>query len=415
MIVMDMETRIAESKALVENFTIGPKNPGILDGLRFVVKDLIDLESRKTACGNPTWRDTHPVAAANAVCVDQLLYSGATCIGKTILDELAFGLNGENFFYGTPLNPKAPDRVPGGSSSGSASAVACGIADFALGTDTGGSVRVPASNCGIFGMRPTYGSISLAGVNPLAPSFDTVGVFASTHAILCKVVSVLIARDIPSPVKVGTVYFLNEAFALCDPEVNEALKAAVELIRDAFRNKTRDTTLRSITEECSEKGLQDWYDTYCHVQWAEIWSCLGSWVTETRPLFGPRTERNFQLASGVDRRKTVQAIHRREMYYRALKNFLGPNDLICMPTVAALPPVKGSLGIDRTVGDYYPRMLSLTAVAGIGRLPQVTLPMGSVRGIPVGLSLLASERMDAFLLGAADRLAELNVPTQTAS
>ena len=182
----------AGSGAFVQEFTLEPKGSGLLTGLRFAVKDLIDLKGYVTSCGNPSWRDTHPVAAANAVCVDQLLFAGAECAGKTVTDELAFGLSGENHFFGTPLNPRAPNRVPGGSSSGSASAVACGLVDFALGTDTGGSVRVPASNCGIFGMRPSSGVISVAGVNPLAPTFDTVGAMASSYETLAKAMSVLL-------------------------------------------------------------------------------------------------------------------------------------------------------------------------------------------------------------------------------
>src|SRR5215207_7948504 len=170
----------AEDDAFIEGVEeVDPTRSGLLDGLSFAVKDLIDIGGYKTGCGNPSWGDTHPLASMNAVCVEQLLDAGARCVGKTVSDELAFSLLGENHFYGTPLNPKAPDRVPGGSSSGSASAVACGLLDFALGPDTGGSVRVPANNCGVWGMRPSHGFISVAGVNPLAPTFDTVGILAS--------------------------------------------------------------------------------------------------------------------------------------------------------------------------------------------------------------------------------------------
>ena len=137
---------VNESNAFVTTFDLSPTGSGPLDGLCFAVKDVIDVAGCKTGCGNPTWRDSHPTAAAHAVCVEQLLRAGARCVGKAICDELAFSLLGENYFYGTPLNPRAPDRVPGGSSSGSASAVACGLVDFALGTDTGGSTRIPASN-----------------------------------------------------------------------------------------------------------------------------------------------------------------------------------------------------------------------------------------------------------------------------
>ncbi len=160
---------IAQSGTFVDNFSLAATGEGPLSGLTFVVKDIIDVAGHRTGCGNPTWLATHPPATVHAVCVEQLLAAGGRAVGKTISDEIAFSLLGENHFYGTPLNPAAPDRIPGGSSSGSASAVACGLADFALGTDTGGSVRVPASNCGLWGLRPSHGFVSVAGVMPFAP------------------------------------------------------------------------------------------------------------------------------------------------------------------------------------------------------------------------------------------------------
>src|SRR5881409_2776312 len=184
---------VAQSSAFLTTFELPPTGSGMLDGLCFAVKDVIDVAGWKTGCGNTTWRDSHPTAVANAVCVEQLLQTGARCVGKTICDELAFSLLGENHFYGTPLNPQAPDRVPGGSSSGSASAVPCGLVDFAVGTDTAGSTRVPASNCGIWGFRPSHGVISPAGVNPLAPSFDTIGILAGSADVLIRAVGVLLA------------------------------------------------------------------------------------------------------------------------------------------------------------------------------------------------------------------------------
>src|ERR671927_1788984 len=203
---------VEEGSAFVQELEVDPTGSGPLDGLTFAVKDLIDIGGHKTGYGNPSWRKTHPPASVNAVCVEQLLDAGARCVGKTVSDELAFSLLGENHFYGTPLNPKAPDRVPGGSSSGSASAAAPRIVDFALGTDTGGSVRVPASNCGIWGLRPSHGFISVAGVNPFAPTFDTVGILASSAEIMAAVASVLLAcEDIPRE-EPGTVHYFQEAF-----------------------------------------------------------------------------------------------------------------------------------------------------------------------------------------------------------
>src|SRR5262249_23337023 len=212
-----MSITVEQSGAFVETFDLPPTGDGPLAGLRFAVKDLIDIAGRKTGCGNPSWRDTHPPARNHAVCVDQLLTAGAHCVGKTVSDEGAFSLIGGNHFYGTPLNPRAPDRVPGGSSSGSASAVACGLADFALGTDTGGSVRVPASNCGVWGLRPSHDFISVAGVMPFAPTFDTVGIHARSAEVLARAAPALLASAPAPSAAPRNIYILREAFALAEP------------------------------------------------------------------------------------------------------------------------------------------------------------------------------------------------------
>ena len=401
-----------EGNAFVEYVEVEPTGSGSLDGLSFAVKDLIDIGGHETGCGNPTWRGTHPPASVNAVCVEQLLDAGARCVGKTVSDELAFSLLGENHFYGTPLNPKAPERVPGGSSSGSASAVACGLVDFALGTDTGGSVRVPANNCGIWGMRPSHGFISVAGVNPLAPTFDTVGILASSAEVLGRAASVLLAcEDIPGE-DAGTIHLLEEAFSIADPDVRQALEEPVQRLRSLFGGRLRDTSVWEIysESEASEgKGLQTWHDTYGVLQWAEIESCLGAWVEAAKPAFGPEAAQNFDLVRSLDRRRVRPSAQRREEYSRRLKAFLGPNDLLCMPTMPALAPLKGTIAPRGHVslGDnYYARALSLTSVAGIGRLPQVSLPVAESSGsVPVGLSLLAANGRDAFLLNMVRKVA----------
>ena len=400
----------AEGEAFIEGVEVDPTRSGLLDGLSFVVKDLIDIGGYKTSCGNPSWGDTHPPASMNAVCVEQLLDAGARCVGKTVSDELAFSLLGENHFYGTPLNPKAPDRVPGGSSSGSASAVAQGFADFALGTDTGGSVRVPANNCGVWGLRPSHGFISVAGVNPFAPTFDTVGILARSAEVLARVGSVLLACEDAPGEGPSTIHLLKEAFYIADPAVRQALEDPVQRLRDLFGGRLRDTSVREIIDgesEASEGSFQTWYDTYGVLQWAEIGSCLDAWIEATKPVFGPETAQNFALVKSLDRRQVRPAAQRREEYFRKLRAFLRPNDLLCMPTTPALAPLKGSM-VSRgqsSAGDYYPRTLSLTSVAGIGRLPQVSLPLAESGGVPVGLSLLAAHGRDAFILEVAQRVA----------
>jgi amidase len=393
---------VEQSNAFVTTFDLSPTDSGPLHGLRFVVKDTIDVAGFKTGCGNPTWRDSHPAAVVHAVCVEQLLLAGARCVGKTISDELAFSLLGENHFYGTPLNAHAPDRVPGGSSSGSASAVACGLVDFALGTDTGGSTRVPASNCGIWGFRPSHGFVSVAGVNPLAPSFDTVGVLAQSADVLAKVALVLLAGAPVSPNKPRTIHLIREAFALADPAVREALSEPLQRLREIFGGAVRESSLQELVADDAGHSFATWVDSFCVIQWAEIESCLGAWIANARPEFGPEIAASFQLMNQLDRRRVAEAVHRREQYFRSLHEFLGPDDLLCIPTTPALAPCKGDPPRRSSSGSgYYPRTLSLASVAGMGRLPQVSLPIADADGIPVGLSLLSRQGRDSLLLEVA--------------
>jgi amidase len=392
---------VAQSNAFVTTFDLSPTGSGPLDGLRFAVKDVIDVAGFKTGCGNPTWRDSHPAAVVHAVCVEQLLGAGGSCVGKTISDELAFSLLGENHFYGTPLNPRAPDRVPGGSSSGSASAVACGLVDFALGTDTGGSTRVPASNCGVWGFRPSHGSVSVAGVNPLAPSFDTVGALAKSADVLAKVELVLLANAPVSASKPATIYLIQDAFALADADVQEALSEPMQRLREIC-GTVRESSLQELVADDAGHSFATWTDSFCVIQWAEIQSCLGAWIANTKPEFGPEVAASFQLVKELDRRRLPEALQRREQYYRSLHEFLGPDDLLCIPTTSALAPRKGDPPKRSSSGrGYYPSTLALTSIAGIGGLPQVSLPIADADGVPVGLSLLARHGQDSLLLQVA--------------
>src|SRR6185503_16255105 len=174
------------------------RSNGPLAGITFAAKDLFDVAGQPTGGGNHDWACWYPVPDKHSWAVQRLLDAGATLIGKTITDEVSLGILGENPFNGTPLNPRAPDRVPGGSSSGSASAVAQGLCDTALGTDTGGSVRVPASFCGLYGIRPTHGRLDLSGMLVQAPSSDTIGWFARDAGTFARVSSVMLGEPIPA-------------------------------------------------------------------------------------------------------------------------------------------------------------------------------------------------------------------------
>lgn len=401
------QTTIARSGAFRETFDLQPSHSGVLDGLTFAVKDLIDIAGRKTGCGNPTWLETHPPAAAHAVCVELLLAAGARAIGKTHTDEFAYSLLGENHFYGTPLNPRAPDRVPGGSSCGSASAVACGLADFALGTDTGGSVRVPAANVGIFGYRPTHGIVSVAGVSALAPSFDTVGVLASTVDILTKAMQVLLSSEKMMSSDPGAILLLREAFQICDPEVKDALQAPVKRLQQTLGNRVQEISMREIDDDSSCRDLMNWYEIYRVLQRAEARNCLGPWMDAENPPVGPTIAETLELSRTLDRSLIPAMTERREDYYRRLKTSLQNGTLLCVPTAASPAPRKGSIRKrEQDQTGYYTRSLSITSIAGVARAPQITIPVAEVGGAPFGLSFITQSGDDAFLLACAKTLTD---------
>src|SRR6516164_2365262 len=206
------------------------RSNGPLAGLTFAAKDLFDVAGQPTGAGNHDWARWHPIPTKHSWAVQTLLDGGATLIGKTITDEVSLGILGENAFDGTPKNVRAPGRVPGGSSSGSAAAVAAGLCDTALGTDTGGSVRVPASFCGLYGIRPTHGRINVSGMLPQAPSSDTTGWFARDTATFAKVSSVMLGEAIPSSLP-RRMIIAEDAFAFADADVATALQPIVERLR----------------------------------------------------------------------------------------------------------------------------------------------------------------------------------------
>jgi len=204
---------------------------GPLAGMTFAAKDLFDVRGTVTGCGNPDWARTHPPAERSAWTVERLLAAGATLVGKTITDEISLGLLGINRFYGTPLNPAAPDRVPGGSSSGSASAVAAGLVHTALGTDSGGSVRTPASFTGLYGLRPTHGRIPVEGMAVQSPSFDTAGFFARDAATFARVGEVLLDAPVGPGLPDGML-IASDCFAIADPAARDAVRARLDALLD---------------------------------------------------------------------------------------------------------------------------------------------------------------------------------------
>jgi amidase len=366
---------------------------GPLAGLTFGVKDIYDIAGHKTGFGSPDWLATHDAAAKTAPVVAQLLAAGADMVGKTQTDELTYSLNGENAHYGTPVNVNAPGRIPGGSSSGSAAATAGRLVDFALGSDTGGSVRAPASFCGIYGIRPTHGRVSLAGARALAKSFDTAGWFARDAALLERIGRVLLGDT--GAVEHGAALLAEDGFALLGSGAVEALQPALEKI------KTVIGPLQKVT--VSAEGLPQWFQAFRVLQGAEIHQQLGAWVAQVQPKLGPGVRERIQWTATITAADIAGAQAVRDAASRRMDELLKGNAVLVLPTVPDIAPLLNTPAA--ALDDFRARAMSLLCIAGHAGLPQVTMPLAMLNGCPIGISLVAARGNDALMLELARRIA----------
>ena len=363
---------------------------GTLAGATLAVKDLFDVVGTVTGAGNPDFAAHRTPAAANADAVQALVDAGAAVIGKTITDELAYSLSGTNVHYGTPVNVNAPGRIPGGSSAGSAAAVAAGLADIALGTDTGGSVRVPASYCGIVGWRPTHGAVSLRGVVPLAASFDTVGVFTHRPDLLLAAADALLG---PSGVEAAsmppTLHLLDETFVDASPEVKNELHRIASLLDAA------DPTSTGIDLGAAMVAFRP-------LQGREAWETHGHWIRTEQPRFGPGIAARFEAAARVTDEEVAAGIAVRARVRDQLIAATAGGRVLLRPGAAGPAPAPQA---DRPALEAQRlRTLRLTCVAGLAGAPVVVLPIAKVDGLPLGIGLLGAPGSDRALLALAGRV-----------
>jgi len=391
-------------------FVLGPERlaegspTGPLAGRRFAVKDLLDVAGTRTGAGNPDWLDQAPVAARHAPTVAALLDAGAELWGKTVTDELAFSLSGTNVHYGTPDNPAAPGRIPGGSSAGSASAVAGRVVDLALGTDTGGSIRVPASYCGIWGIRPTHGMLDTGGVVPLAPSFDTVGLLAADPVVLgagwraLRAGASLPPEAWPAHVARGTVrpvrrmVVATDLFALADPEARGPLRQATDRLADRLGLELEEGELAG--PEATARFVQ----AFRSIQLVEAWGQHGEWITRRRPALGPGVAARFAAAAAADPAAAAAAGPVRDEVRSALRALLGEGAVMVQPAASGPAPTPALGGAAKE--DLRSRTLSLTAPAGMAGAPVVVVPGARAEGLPIGLALVGLPGADDVLVSA---------------
>lgn len=396
-----MHAFVGPTGVLVVGASSGP-----LAGTTLAVKDVIDVAGRVTGAGNPDLAASRRPADRSAPVVDALVAAGATVVGKTVTDELAYSLGGDNVHVPPPVNVAAPGRTTGGSSSGSAAAVAAGIVDLALGTDTGGSIRVPASYCGILGWRPTHGAVNATGVTPLAASFDTVGLFARSAPLLRSAAEIAlgtvgggtsIAARPNQPVQSFAV--VAELMDLVDPAEAAVLRSA---ITERFGEQVRVIRLGLDIDECLA--------TFRTLQGAEAWAAHGGWISTAHPVLGANTAHRFAAASRVTQEQVERAGPVRERIRQAVLDATDGGTVLLAPAAAGPAPIRDGYGpeAERIRADT----LRSTVVGSLAGVPVVVVPTdgvvgGDVRGdrvedgagrLPLGLALMGAPGTDLALL-----------------
>lgn len=368
---------------------------GQLNGKTLAVKDIFDVAGYRSGWGNPQkLAETQP-AKVTAPSVQALFDAGAKFIGKTQTDELAFSLTGHNAHYPQPINPQAPNRVTGGSSSGSAAAVSGELADIATGTDTGGSIRAPASFCGLVGLRTSHGRISLDGTMPLAPSFDTYGWFAADAALYETVGSILLGDD-EDDTQLAKAICWDRLHDFVDVDASESLATSMSMASEVIGRPERI--------DITNHHLDDLYWCFRKLQSAEAWECHRDWITSSDRGLGPGVKERFEFGSQVGAETVAEETNRRDAFRTELAGILGRDGVLIMPTVPGPAPLRDSVFADQQA--FRERALRLLCLSGLSGFPQITIPLAEIDGAPFGISLLGPAGRDLALIRLANDIME---------
>jgi amidase len=359
---------------LVTGAAVGP-----LAGQSVAVKDLFGVAGQRVGAGNPAWLAAAPVEASHAWAVECLLAAGADVTGLAQTDEFAYSLAGTNAHHGSPPNPRAPHRLSGGSTSGPASAVSLGHATIGLGTDTGGSIRVPAAYHGLYGIRTSRGSVPSEGLLPLSPSFDTTGWLTRDAELLSRVGEVLLPA---SPGGSDDLVVVPELVSIAEPEV-------------AVRVRDWAAALGAAREHWDLGRHTKWLEAFLTRQAWEAWRERGPWLADRLDTLGPDVRARFEYAATIGPDAAAAAA---EVVARArteIRDLVGDRILV-LPSASSVAPRFGA--------DLQPvrsATMLLTCLAGLGGLPAVSVPLTTTDGLPCGASLVAGRGRDLDLLRLA--------------
>jgi amidase len=333
------------------------------------------------------------IKASTAPTVQRLLEAGAIFGGKTITDELAFSMNGSNAHFGAPINGGAPDRISGGSSSGSASAVSNRLVDFALGTDTGGSVRAPANHCGLYGIRPTHGRISLQRCLDLSPSLDTCGFFARDVQTFARVADVLIGAD-DAPLSAPRLLRADDVWGLLGDEPRKTLAPVLGRLEATFGP--------AAPAQAALDSFDTMYWAFRYIQGREAWRTDGSFIERHAPPLGPGVAERFAWSSRVTDAQVADATTFRNRFRAHLAALLGSDGVLVLPTMPDIAPLTAAS--ESELEDYRNVAIKMLCIAGLAGFPQVSLPLTTRLGAPLGISLLGPAGSDRSLIAMAETL-----------
>ncbi len=368
---------------------------GPLAGLTAAVKDMYDIAGTRTGGGSPEWLAAQKPAERHAAVVQTLVDAGVTITGKTICEELFYSMVGVNAHYGMPTNIRAAGRVPGGSSSGSAAACGAGACDFAIGSDTAGSIRIPASFNGVYGHRATHGRIDLAGAMAMAPTFDAGGWFANGAGMLRRVGQVLLGPNLSG---VGAVSAPVARIVVATDLLAQADASVIEVCR-TFLTRAKSQLPPLSEMPVMPRDFMAWCEAFRVLQAFEVWQTFGAFVTSARPRLGPGIRERIAFAATVTPQQAASARRVVNEARSAVQALVPPGTVMLMPTSPAIAPRPDLDGAD--LDAFRLRVMRLTALAGLGGLPQVTVPAGTVGGCPVGVSFMGWHGGDEALLDLA--------------
>ncbi|CAG7882738.1 unnamed protein product [Brassica rapa] len=390
-----------------------PKAPHPLTALSFAISDLFDVTGYVTGFGHPDWVRTHEPASSTCPVVSTLVEGGATCVGKTVVDELAFSISGETKHYESPTNPAAHDRIPGGASSGAAVAVATNAVDFALGIDTVGGVRVPAGYCGVLGFKSSHGAISNAGIIPVSSSLDSVGWFARDPNTLRRVGHVLLHLPFATPRNPRQIILADDYFQLLKIPVDRITQVVIKSAEKLFGKQLLkhqnlenyfESKVPSLKEYARTKAISSTKvptsrllaNVMQLLQRHEFLQNHGDWINTVKPAIDPVISSQLSENSKLTNEEIENLNTVRNQTRAAINSLLKDDGILVIPTMPTIPPKLGSKEIISE--DYQNRASSLLSIASISGCCQVTVPLGYHEKCPVSVSFIARHGGDRFLL-----------------